>query len=99
MAEKEHEKTSAQVKAALRTVFVVLALSFHSTIEGKTHKTNRCARAQESPFFAGFALALATDSAGVWMNTLATALHKFVISFSVGVELIANKVSKLILIG
>ena len=32
--EKEHVKTSAQVKAALRTGFVVLAVSFHSMVEG-----------------------------------------------------------------
>ena len=30
----ESEKTAAQVKSAIRTVFVVSALSFHSTIEG-----------------------------------------------------------------
>ena len=35
--EKEHQKTSAQVKAALRTGFVVLALSFHSMVEGISH--------------------------------------------------------------
>ena len=33
--EKESAKTAAQVKAAIRTVFVVSALSFHSTIEGE----------------------------------------------------------------
>ena len=33
--EKESDKTAAQIKAAIRTVFVVSALSFHSTIEGK----------------------------------------------------------------
>ena len=32
------------------------------------------------------------ESSGVWLNTGATALHKFVISFSVGVELVSNKV-------
>ena len=36
--EKEHEEKAAQVKTALRTVFVVLALSFHSIIEGKNVK-------------------------------------------------------------
>ena len=35
--EKEHQKTSAQVKAALRTGFEVLALSFHSMVEGISH--------------------------------------------------------------
>ena len=34
MDDVESEKTAAQVKAAIRTVFVVSALSFHSTIEG-----------------------------------------------------------------
>jgi len=57
-----------------RTVFVVMALSFHSTIEG-------------------LALALEDEASGVWLNTGATALHKFVISFSVGMELVSNKVS------
>ena len=33
--EKETEKTASQVKAAIRTVFVVFALSFHSMIEGE----------------------------------------------------------------
>ena len=32
--EKDSDKTAAQIKAAIRTVFVVSALSFHSTIEG-----------------------------------------------------------------
>ena len=41
---------------------------------------------------AGLALSLEPEVAGVWLNTAATALHKFVIAFSVGVELIANKV-------
>lgn len=72
----ESEKTAAQVKSAIRTVFVVSALSFHSTIEG-------------------LALSLESEAEGVWLNTGATALHKFVISFSVGVELIANKASLL----
>lgn len=76
--EKEtgEEKSAAQIKAAIRTVFVVMALSFHSTIEG-------------------LALALEDEASGVWLNTGATALHKFVISFSVGMELVSNKVSLL----
>ena len=41
---------------------------------------------------AGLALSLEAEVAGVWLNTAATSLHKFVIAFSVGVELIANKV-------
>lgn len=72
--EKSNERSAAQIKAAIRTVFVVMALSFHSTIEG-------------------LALALEDEGSGVWLNTGATALHKFVISFSVGMELISNKVS------
>jgi len=72
--EKEHVKTSAQVKAALRTGFVVLAVSFHSMVEG-------------------FALGVDMESSGVWLNAGATAMHKFVISFSIGVECISNKAS------
>ena len=68
------ERTAAQIKAAIRTVFVVFALSFHSVVEG-------------------LALGLEGDSGGVWLNTGATAMHKFVISFSVGVELISNKLN------
>lgn len=74
--DKSSEKTQAQIKAAIRTVFVVMALSFHSTIEG-------------------LALALEDDGPGIWLNTGATALHKFVISFSVGMELVSNKVTVL----
>lgn len=74
--EEKEEKSAAQIKAAIRTVFVVMALSFHSTIEG-------------------LALALEDEASGVWLNTGATALHKFVISFSVGMELVSNKVSLL----
>jgi len=70
----ESEKTATQVKAAIRTVFVVSAMSFHSIIEG-------------------LALSLESETEGIWLNMGATALHKFVISFSVGVELISNKVS------
>ena len=33
--EKECERTAAQIKAAIRTVFVLFALSFHSIVEGK----------------------------------------------------------------
>jgi len=72
--EEKEERTKDQIKSAIRTIFIISALSFHSTIEG-------------------LALSLEEESAGVWMNTGATALHKFVISFSVGVELISNKVS------
>jgi len=72
--ENEHLRTSAQVKAALRTAFVVLAVSFHSLVEGLT-------------------LSLETESSGVWLNAAATAMHKFVISFCIGVECISNKSS------
>ena len=72
--EREEERTAAQIKAAIRTVFVVFALSFHSVVEG-------------------LALSLEDDIPGIWLNTGATALHKFVISFSVGVELISNKLT------
>jgi len=72
----KEERSAAQVKSALRTFFVVFALSFHSTIEG-------------------LALILEEESAGVWLNCGATSLHKFVISFSVGVELVSTKVKLL----
>jgi hypothetical protein len=70
------------VKSALRTVFVVLALSFHSTIEGKyTLNTNLQSSACKDDFYcrllySGMALALAEDSGGVWMSLGAVALHK-----------------------
>ena len=35
--EKDSDKTAAQIKAAIRTVFVVSALSFHSTIDSKCY--------------------------------------------------------------
>ena len=40
----------------------------------------------------GMALSLEEESAGVWLNCGASSLHKFVISFSVGVELVSSKV-------
>ena len=75
-AETDSERSGAQVKAAIRTVFVIFALSFHSVVEG-------------------LALGLEQESGGVWLNTGATAMHKFVIAFSVGVELITNKLNLL----
>ena len=72
--DSETERTAAEIKAAIRTVFVVFALSFHSVVEG-------------------LALGLEGESGGVWLNTGATALHKFVIAFSVGVELITNRLN------
>ncbi|XP_023329406.1 zinc transporter ZIP1 [Eurytemora carolleeae] len=74
--DEKEEKKGAQIKSAIRTFFIISALSFHSTVEG-------------------LALSLEGEAAGVWMVTGATALHKFVISFSVGVELIASRVGNL----
>ena len=62
-----------KTKSAIRTFFVVAALSFHSVIEGMT-------------------LGLEDDDSGIWMSFLAVSLHKFVIAFSVGVELLASEV-------
>ena len=44
---------------------------------------------------AGLTLGLENESAGVWINFGAIAMHKFVIAFSVGVELITSRVSLL----
>ena len=74
--DQETERTAAEIKAAIRTIFVVFALSFHSVVEG-------------------LALGLEGDSGGVWLNTGATAMHKFVIAFSVGVELLSNQLNLL----
>ena len=63
-----------QTKSAIRTFFVVAALSFHSVIEGMT-------------------IGLEDESTDVWMSFLAVSLHKFVIAFSVGVELLAAEVA------
>ena len=41
---------------------------------------------------AGLTLGLEKDSAGVWINFAAIAMHKFVIAFSVGVELVTSRV-------
>ena len=62
-----------QTKSAIRTFFVVAALSFHSVIEGMT-------------------LGLEDDSSGIWTSFAAISMHKFVIAFSVGVELLAAEV-------
>ena len=59
--------------SAVRTFFVVFALSFHSIIEG-------------------LALSLEDDIPGIWMNFGALAMHKFVIAFSVAIELISAEV-------
>ena len=42
---------------------------------------------------AGLALGLEEDEGGVWINFTAIAMHKFVIAFSVGVELVTSGVS------
>ena len=42
---------------------------------------------------AGLTLGLENESAGVWINFGAIAMHKFVIAFSVGVELVTSRVS------
>ena len=68
------QTSSTRIKNAIRVAFTVLALSFHSIIEG-------------------FVLGIEEDSAGVWMTAASTSLHKFVMAFSVGIELISNKVS------
>lgn len=68
------EKEEEREKSAIRTFFVVSALSFHSIIEG-------------------MAIGLEDDSYGVWVNFGAVALHKFVIAFSVGTELVAAQVN------
>ena len=42
---------------------------------------------------AGLTLGLEKETSGVWINFGAIALHKFVIAFSVGVELVISQVS------
>ena len=42
---------------------------------------------------AGLTLGLEKETSGVWINFAAIALHKFVIAFSVGVELVISQVS------
>ncbi len=75
------DATSASEKAALRraedrflsavrTFFVVFALSFHAVMDG-------------------IALSLQEDTSAVWISFGAISLHKFVIAFSIGVELIS----------
>ena len=68
-------ESGLQTKSAIRTFFVVAALSFHSVIEGMT-------------------IGLEKDGTDVWMSFLAVSLHKFVIAFSVGVELLAAEVKR-----
>ena len=42
---------------------------------------------------AGLTLGLEKETSGVWINFGAIALHKFVIAFSVGVELVISQVN------
>ena len=42
----------------------------------------------------GLALGIEQDNSGIWMNFGATAMHKFVVAFSVGVELVSAQVWK-----
>lgn len=73
------EKDTSEAKSehifvsTIRTVFAIVALSFHSVIEG-------------------LALSYEANETGIWMNFGALALHKFVIAFSIGVELMASQV-------
>ncbi|XP_059090220.1 zinc transporter ZIP3-like isoform X2 [Tigriopus californicus] len=67
------EKQSEHIfVSTIRTVFAIVALSFHSVIEG-------------------LALSYESDETGIWMNFGALALHKFVIAFSIGVELMTSQ--------
>ncbi|TRY70500.1 hypothetical protein TCAL_02363 [Tigriopus californicus] len=70
------EKQSEHIfVSTIRTVFAIVALSFHSVIEG-------------------LALSYESDETGIWMNFGALALHKFVIAFSIGVELMTSQVPR-----
>lgn len=75
------EKDTSEAKSehifvsTIRTVFAIVALSFHSVIEG-------------------LALSYEANETGIWMNFGALALHKFVIAFSIGVELMASQVPR-----
>ena len=42
---------------------------------------------------AGLTLGLEKETSGVWINFAAIAMHKFVIAFSVGIELVTSRVS------
>ena len=93
-----------------RTVFVVMALSFHSTIEGLALALedeasgvwlNTGVHCNFGWTQVNFAILVEHRSIAIlvehsfdsWQSfSGATALHKFVISFSVGMELVSNKV-------
>ena len=66
-------ESGLQTKSAIRTFFVVAALSFHSVIEG-------------------MAITLEDGSTEIWTVFLAVSMHKYVIAFSLGVELLAAEV-------
>ena len=61
-------------KSAIRTFFVVAALSFHSVV-------------------AGLSLSVEKETGGVWLNFAVICMHKFVIAFSMGAELVTATVS------
>ena len=44
----------------------------------------------------GLTLGLEEEASGVWINLAAIASHKFVIAFSVGVEMVSSKVCTII---
>jgi hypothetical protein len=46
----------------------------------------------ENSVISGLTLGLETEASGVWINFGAIAMHKFVIAFSVGVELVSSQV-------
>ena len=58
-------------------------------IVDKAKVTNCCV-------YLGFVIGIENDSFGLWMNALATSLHKFVMAFSIGVDLVSSQVTSLI---
>ena len=46
--------------------------------------------------YLGFVIGIEDDSFGLWMNALATSLHKFVMAFSIGVDLVCSQMMSLI---
>ena len=55
-------------------------------IVDKAKVTNCCV-------YLGFVIGIEDDSFGLWMNALATSLHKFVMAFSIGVDLVCSQVT------
>ena len=43
--------------------------------------------------YLGLVIGIEDDSFGLWMNALATSLHKFVMAFSIGVDLVCSQVT------